>query len=613
MTMRTINRASGGGDKVGSLRVCHLVSATNGARWAVEQLSWLRDRYGHDVTAVVGGSNGSLIDMLKEAGIRVHAEEGFGAYDSVASVLRLPAAVWRLAWWLRGERFDVVQSHLLFAMIATRFAAWFADVPVRLAMYASPFHLEVPRTFWMDRLTWWTETRLIASCKYTDDILARLGVASARRAVIYYGADNDQYDPDKTPAVDLRAEYGWPSSTKIVVKVAYFYAKMSDNDWVPAVLRGKNPKGFVDLVRATPAIIAKHPETKVVLVGNGWGEPGTAYMEEVRHLVQDLGLSESIIFTGFRRDTAGILRGADVAVQASLYENVGGVIESLMVECPTVATAVCGMVDCVIDGETGILVRPSDPADLARGINDMLCDRPRARALAANGGLLARERFSLARTCADLDQLYRSERSVLRRRFYNPLVSLARCAIGVPILAWFVLRVAHRDFYMTSHWPTHRNRLKSILDTTFSFDTYWRSIANQLPYGPPPGTLLPLRIRWANRRVTAGLHLARWHIELPMHLRMYRQRLTSWVRSHLSTLRGQLVTAGLHASRRWVEAPMYLRMYRQQTVSWLGKHSPGWGLMRKLAELRRGLQPNGPGQAALQQTPIEPPVCDSAE
>ncbi|WP_323964531.1 glycosyltransferase family 4 protein [Bradyrhizobium diazoefficiens] len=455
MTMRTINRASGGGDKVGSLRVCHLVSATNGARWAVEQLSWLRDRYGHDVTAVVGGSNGSLIDMLKEAGIRVHAEEGFGAYDSVASVLRLPAAVWRLAWWLRRERFDVVQSHLLFAMIATRFAAWFADVPVRLAMYASPFHLEVPRTFWMDRLTWWTETRLIASCKYTDDILARLGVASARRAVIYYGADNDQYDPDKTPAVDLRAEYGWPSSTKIVVKVAYFYAKMSDNDWVPAVLRGKNPKGFVDLVRATPAILAKHPETKVVLVGNGWGEPGTAYMEEVRHLVQDLGLSESIIFTGFRRDTAGILRGADVAVQASLYENVGGVIESLMVECPTVATAVCGMVDCVIDGETGILVRPSDPADLARGINDMLCDRPRARALAASGGLLARERFSLARTCADLDQLYRSERSVLRRRFYNPLVSLARCAIGVPILAWFVLRVAHRDFYMTSHWPTH--------------------------------------------------------------------------------------------------------------------------------------------------------------
>lgn len=131
---------------VGGLKICQLVSATQGARWVVEQLSWLRDRYGHDVTAVVGGPEGPLVDMLKAAGIRIHVEEGFGVYDSAASVLRLPATVWRLGCWLQGERFDVIQSHLFFAMIATRLAAWLADVPVRLSMYASPFHLEVART-----------------------------------------------------------------------------------------------------------------------------------------------------------------------------------------------------------------------------------------------------------------------------------------------------------------------------------------------------------------------------------------------------------------------------------------------------------------------------------
>jgi glycosyltransferase involved in cell wall biosynthesis len=592
MSPHNVNDETDDQDSARPLKVCQLVSSINGARWMVEQLSWLRDRYGHDVTAVVSGHNGPLIDMLANAGIRVHVEEGFGVYDSIKSVLRLPATIWRLAWWFRRERFDVVQSHLLFAMIPTRFAAWCADVPVRLAMYASPFHLEVPRTLWMDRLMWWMDTRLIASCAYTDDIFARLGVDPRRRALIYYGADNEQYDPEKTPPVDLRLEYGWPSSTNLVVKVAYFYSRLSDSDWVPAVLRGRNPKGFEDLIRAVPAVLAEFPDTRVVLVGDSWGEPGIAYMQEMRQLVEHLGLSENVIFAGFRRDTAGILCGADVAVQASLYENVGGVIESLMAECPTVATAVCGMVDCVIDGETGILVRPSDPPDLARGINTMLRDRCRARALAKRGRRLMVGRFSLARTCSDLDRLYRTERSASSRRFYNPLVSLARCIVGLPILAWFVVRVAFRDFYLPAQWPTHRVRLQRLFDAALSLAIRWWPRA-ALPSYPL------LRIRWANRRISAGLHLARWRIEIPMYARMYRQRLGGW-----------LITAGHHMARWRIEVPMYAQMYRQQLASWIGSRAPGWGVLSFIQSVMSGHRPIPVRGALLAPSAAEPSARD---
>ena len=228
-------------------------------------------------------------------------------------MFRLPATIWRLAWWFRRERFDVVQSHLLFAMIPTRFAAWCADVPVRLAMYASPFHLEVPRTLWMDRLMWWMDTRLIASCAYTDDIFARLGVDPRRRALIYYGADNEQYDPEKTPPVDLRVEYGWPSSTNLVVKVAYFYSRLSDSDWVPAVLRGRSRRASRISSGRYRRFWPNFPRPGWA-GRDSWGEPGGAYMQEMRQLVEDLGLSNHVVFAGFRRDTAGILCGADVAV-----------------------------------------------------------------------------------------------------------------------------------------------------------------------------------------------------------------------------------------------------------------------------------------------------------
>ncbi len=81
------------------------------------------------------------------------------------------------------------------------------------------------------------------------------------------------------------------------------------------------------------------------------------------------------------------------AVQPSLSENLGGTIESLLMECPTVATRVGGMTDSVVDGVTGVLVNPSDPESLASGILRLLRDRPSARRY----GVAGRERIYLDR------------------------------------------------------------------------------------------------------------------------------------------------------------------------------------------------------------------------
>jgi glycosyltransferase involved in cell wall biosynthesis len=97
------------------------------------------------------------------------------------------------------------------------------------------------------------------------------------------------------------------------------------------------------------------------------------------------GLQESVVFTGFRNDVPQIYRDLDVSVQASLNENLGGTIESLLMQCPTVATRVGGLTDSVVDGVTGVLPSPADPADLARGILRLLRDPKRARALGEAG------------------------------------------------------------------------------------------------------------------------------------------------------------------------------------------------------------------------------------
>ena len=59
-------------------------------------------------------------------------------------------------------------------------------------------------------------------------------------------------------------------------------------------------------------------------VGTGWQEGGKAVLARMQSLVADLGLQDSVIFTGFRTDVPQIYRDLDVSVQPSLNENLGG-------------------------------------------------------------------------------------------------------------------------------------------------------------------------------------------------------------------------------------------------------------------------------------------------
>ena len=514
-------------------RVCHVVSTSAGARWMAEQLRCLRDHHGWDVTAVVSGAEGPLIDLLRDEGIPYHVEPGFCFLDSASSVLRIPALVWRLARYFRANRFDVVQSHLLFATLPTRFAAWLAGTPARLTMYPSPYHLDVPKTRWMDRLSWWMESRLVASCQYTYDLIRQHGVDPQRLALIYYGVDAHRYDPANIAPIDLASEFGWPAATPVIAKVAYFYPRQPAGDWTPEVVRGKNTKAFEDLIDAMPMVLAAFPDAKLLLVGGAWGEAGLVYQEEMKDRVRQKNLGESVIFTGFRTDVNRILCSADVTVQAAIYENVGGVVESLLMARPTVATAVGGMVDCVVDGKTGVLTRSSDPADLARGINSLLANPAQAAVLGANGRRLMLERFTLQRTGSDLDALYRELLSQRTRQSpYGITATLLRSLVGLPLLAWFILRVAYRDFYLPAHWPTHRNRVQDILAMPFLFDLYLARLyaKRRGQEAEDSASRLPPRIRWANRKITARHLLRKWAVEIPLHGRVAVNRVASFVR-----------------------------------------------------------------------------------
>jgi glycosyltransferase involved in cell wall biosynthesis len=73
---------------------------------------------------------------------------------------------------------------------------------------------------------------------------------------------------------------------------------------------------------------------------------------------------------------------------------------------PVVASAVGGLKDLVVDGETGILVPPRDPAALRAALERLLADEGLRRRLGEGARERARTEFSWDRYCASMRAAY---------------------------------------------------------------------------------------------------------------------------------------------------------------------------------------------------------------
>lgn len=431
------------------LKICYILSTTEGGTWAFEQLRELRNIYDCDVSVVLSGDTGTLVDRFKAEAIPVHSAD-FN-FMRPADIFHLPGKILKLVRFLRKNRFDVVQTHLFPSMVIGRIAGWLADVPIRLSMIAGPFHLEAHTPRWVDKATAWMDTAIIPSCEYSRQLYLKMGVSEDRLAVVYYGPDEQFFDPDKTLPAGLREEFGWPADTPLIGMVAYFYPKLGANRWTPEYLHGKAIKGHEDLIRAAPTVLREFPNAKFLLIGSGWGEMGEEVKKSMQSLVAELGLEENVIFTGHRKDVPRIYRDLNASVQASLNENLGGTIEALLMECPTVVTKVGGLVDTVLDGKTGVQVNPADPADLATGILRLIRDPEAASLLGKAGRKWMLERFTLASTVKDLHQLYQGFLKTVGEG-YRLFTTVVRFFLA-GILGFFVVaRFFFLDIWFLPRW-----------------------------------------------------------------------------------------------------------------------------------------------------------------
>src|SRR5881628_3547471 len=283
---------------------------------------------------------------------------------------------------------DVAHAHTWYADMAGLWIRTVHRIPLCVTLHS----MEPLRPWKADQLgsgyllsSWIEKTSVEAadlviavSRQMREDILAYFRIAPDRVVVIHNGIDPNQFR--RTEARDVLARRG--------VREPYvlFVGRITDQ------------KGIFHLLEAAKLLPAG---VRVVLCASA---PDTPEIEE--RLRSALLANPNVVWINemVPHDVVVQLYShAAVFACPSVYEPFGLInLEAMACETPVVASAVGGILEVVVDGETGLLVAPARPEALAR----MLDNPPLGRAMGRAGRQRVEERFSWARVAERTEQVY---------------------------------------------------------------------------------------------------------------------------------------------------------------------------------------------------------------
>jgi starch synthase len=240
----------------------------------------------------------------------------------------------------------------------------------------------------------------VSKAMQADVLRAYPAVDHARTTVIYNGIDTAEYAPD--PRTDALEKHGVDPGAPTVLFVG----------------RITRQKGLVHLLDAGLEI---DPAAQLVFAAGAPDEPEIE--RATRERAERLRSQRNVVWIEQmlpKEDVIQLLTHATVFAVPSIYEPLGIVnLEAMACETAVVASAVGGIPEVVVDGETGLLVpvelgpdgNPIDPkrfaSDFAARTNELLADPARAESMGKAGRRRAVETFSWSAVADETSALYR--------------------------------------------------------------------------------------------------------------------------------------------------------------------------------------------------------------
>ena len=309
---------------------------------------------------------------------------------------------------------DIVHCHTWYAQFAGIVAKLCYGIPLVITTHSleplRPWKREqlgrgYDASSWVEKTAIEMADAIIAVSKETkDDVLKYFNVDESKIKVIYNGINLQEYVVTNETST-LKA-YGIDQTKPYVLFVG----------------RITRQKGIIHLVNAIKYI---DPETQIVLCAGAPDTPDIA--KEMEESVAEVKKTrKNVIWIDKmlnKKEVIQLYSHADVFCCPSIYEPFGIInIEAMACKTAVVASAVGGIKEVVVEGETGILVpleqqttAPFEPVnpdkfsrDLANGINKLINNKELRERMALNGRKRVEDYFDWTAIAKQVENLYES-------------------------------------------------------------------------------------------------------------------------------------------------------------------------------------------------------------
>lgn len=263
-------------------------------------------------------------------------------------------------------------------------AAWITRVPTRIYLihgYRAEGMSGPPRILMenLERISCRCATHVVAVSGSLKDFLVRNGVTTESKAHVLgfgsaNGVDTDTFTPvDASNKQALREKWGVPTDAEVVTVVGRLTAD----------------KGLQQLPALVRSLQESRPNLHVLIAG----EQEPASPEDMK-AIHELGAISGVHLLGKVDQVQEVFQAADIHVLLSAREGLGMVaLEASACGIPTVAYEATGVVDAVLDNETGLLVSQGDLPALKAGVEKLLGDLPARRQFASAGVSMVKHRY----------------------------------------------------------------------------------------------------------------------------------------------------------------------------------------------------------------------------
>jgi glycosyltransferase involved in cell wall biosynthesis len=354
-------------------------------------------------------SEGPLRDGLSEAGVECRH---FPLDSSITNLrkgslgmrllFRLPGLlasmgfVLRLSRYLKSQRIELVHANSLKSDILGGLAGRLAGVPVIWHVrdridsdYLPPIAARLFRI--LARIV---PTHVITNSNATRETLRLRDSPGSNRLKNALAAFATIHDGTEIPSTESEPS---PTSGEF----------LADGPKIGLVGRITPWKGQHIFIKAAAQVLKACPTAQFQIIGAALFEEND-YEQEIRGLVETLGIAGSVQFLGFRTDVPELISQLHILVHASTSGEPFGqvIIEGMAAAKPVVATNGGGVPEIVVDGVTGILVPMGDVTAMAEAIRKLIDNPPLAAKMGQAGRMRAETCFDIGQTVQQIERVY---------------------------------------------------------------------------------------------------------------------------------------------------------------------------------------------------------------